>query len=202
MDVGTDEIRDDVIVEETPEYSPKSEYNKASIISECVRKCNELRAKPMTPGHINTTQSSDGTLKQEEIADSRQAYISAVISLLGNLRPEIKRDKTFSDFYEEIKDDIIALEEKYQYEDIALRLDMKTGFKIVKTGRKFMPEIDATLKSDMINTSKKSLEVVKGYWNSYVNAYWDNLVEIYDEIFAETQCLIDRMNYFKPEISF
>lgn len=201
MDVGTDEIRDDVIVEETPEYSPKSEFNKAQIISDCVRKCNELRAKPMTPGHVNTSQSSDGTTKKEETDDTRQAYISAVITLLANLRPEIKRDNNFLKFYKEIEDELERLKRQYEYEDVTWELN-GTGYRIKKTGRRFIPEIDAVLKTETFNASTKTLEIVKGYWNSYVNAYWDSLVDVYDEIFAEIQCLIDRLNYFKPEISF
>lgn len=187
---------------EGAEYSPKSEFSKAGKVSEAVSRCLELRAKPMTEGYENTSQSSDGTIRREKIPDSRQAFISSVIALRCLLEPETRRDEKFKSFEEKMVKKLIKIKDKYSYEEHEFK-GWENGKPIIKkTGRKFMPSIDSFLVTNVFDTKKSSLAYQKGYWNPYINAYWDKVLELYDRMFAQLNMVIDRLNYFKTKLSF
>lgn len=201
-----EDSQEEIIVDENfsdgaAEYSTKSEFNKPGIVAEAVRKCIELRAKPMCPGFYNTVRSSDGTISKQRVDDARQAYISAVIGLKSLLHPEIKRDSEYKKFDDAIIIKLKSLFNNYCYEEKIIK-EENGRVKLVGSGKRFMPEIDDVVPTDNFILGKHSLYSEKGYWNTKVNAYWDLAVEIYDEIFAELNLLVDRLNYFKSKPSF
>lgn len=200
-EILTEEIEDENFIEDA-EYSPKSEFSKPLKVSEAMSRCLELRAKPMEPGYDNTTQSNDGTLARSKVPDARQAYISSVIALRKLLTPECKRDSNYMKFDSTFKDKLNKLFDLYAYEEMDV-IGFNNGVPLLKkNGRKFIPENDAILKTDVFDNSKRALSRLKGYWNANVNAYWDKCVDLYDDMFAELNLVIDRLNYFKQKSSY
>ena len=53
-----------------------------------------------------------------------------------------------------------------------------------------------------VGKGKMGEQNVEGLWDSSVNAYYDELLEIYDILFSMLNCLIDELNYFKQSMSF
>lgn len=187
---------------EGSEYSSKSEFSKPSKVAEALSRCLELRAKPMEPGFENTAQSNDGSITKTKIPDARQAYISSVIALKNLLYPECLRDTEYKKFEDSNNKKINDLFNLYAYEEYEI-ISIKEGRAVLKkNGKKFIPEIDAILSTDVYDSSKRTLIRTKGYWNSNVNAYWDACVGLYDNIFSELNLVIDRLNYFKSRPSY
>ncbi len=201
---SSDEYEDDEnFIEEGGEYSNKSEFSKALKASEAMTRILDFRARPMVAGYDNTIMSNDGTMHKTKVPDSRQAYISSIIVLRNLLHPECLRDKMFMEFESVFKDKLKELFNLYCYEDFEIDKYHQDGkFTIRKNGRKYMPEMDEYCKSHSYNFTTRDFATVKGYWNNNVNAYLNNCVELYDELFAELNLLIDRINYFKPKMTF
>lgn len=205
------EISDDEIIDEisdTPEYSTKSEFNKPKMIEAVMNRALELRARDMHPSYINTSISSDGTIKHEKIDDSREMYVNAVTAILCALAPEINRAKN-KDRIDELKKHYDEIFDRYCYEDreyFATLLD-SGKWQIKKTGIKFMPENDQIVGVDQImpykpGSIKGEVMRIKGYRNQETNAYWRECVKNADKIFCELQHVVDSLNYFKRAPSF
>lgn len=198
----TNEQEEDENFVEGSEYSAKSEFSKPIKVSEALSRCLELRAKPMEPGYENTSQSNDGSISKTKMPDARQAFISSVIALRNLLHPECLRDAEYKKFEEGNSKKLKDLFNLYAYEELEIN-GFKDGKPILKkNGRKFIPEIDDTLTTDVYNRTNNTLVKTKGFWNTNVNAYWDNCVELYDNIFSELNLVIDRLNYFKTRSSY
>ena len=201
-----DDFEGDEIIAEGAEYSPKSEFNKPKITDDAVRKCIEARGKEMKEGFFNIQISKDGDPIKTWVPDTRIIYIGTVEALKLILSPEIKRNKNVTDKLKTFEKDIEKAYEKYCYKERTRVNVSKKGepsnFKwlIVKDGNSYIPQIDEEiLTEDVIN---KKMIPIKGSWNNKVNPYWWSIVKIHDKIFAELNCLINDLNYFKQGIHF
>ena len=195
---------DDGIIEEFPEYSPKSDFSKAEIVKIVVQRCCEVRANEMKSGYWNMSVSKIGTPIKEWHADTRKQFISAVDSLRSLLNPEVRRDERFKKIEKQIMEKCKEIWNKYAYADIRVTQsvdnnNVQSGVSYKKTGNKYMPDIGASV---VMITGLNRFKVSQGGWDNYVNAYWDNLLSLYDNIFASLNDLIDRNNYFKQKLHY
>lgn len=191
------------------EYSPKSEFSKAKVCEDATRKCIELRAKEMRRGYYNTTFSKEGLPLKSWVEDSRKAYCSSVIALRHLMNPEVKKDIPKKKKGEEQKTEIIFKDinlnevfEKYAYKFLeASRENNKT---VYKSGDKlYMPDMDESVQvRKVFPDGNEELMTVPGYWNSKVNAYWDEMVRKCDLLFRQLMNVMDRLNYFKQQIRY
>lgn len=195
----------DEIIDESPEYSPKSEFSKAKQVDSAVTKVIEARAKEMRAGYWNLEVKNGYPIKQW-IPDTRKSYISSVSALRALLSPEIMRDSKYLEKEKKCKEKMNELFEMFSYNEkmLEMRTDGRTigGIPVyTPTNTKIMPEIGATviLQNEL---QRKIAQGVPGGWDEKVNSYWDNLVLVYDEIFSELNHVIDRLNYFKQAITY
>ena len=199
-----DEEGDDII-DESPEYSPKSDFSKAKQTDAAFTKVIELRAKEMRAGYWNMEMKQGYPIKQW-VPDSRKAFISSINALRALLHPEMLRDDKYIKAAGILKENIDNITQTFAYEEkqLEMKQDGKTagGVPIWKsTGIKYIPEIGATvtirndLQPSMANT-------IPGGWDDKVNAYWESMVYVYDDYFAEINLVIDRLNYFKSKITY
>jgi len=179
------------------EYSPKSEFSKPTIVAEAIRETRKARGCEMREGYHNYKFSSNGDAVKVWIPDTRKVFISNVEGDMGLLSAEISRSERMKEVNATIKERKKALFEKYCYQE-RIRCEEKgvVGWKI--KGEKWMPKIDEELPSvDPKHPKSKECSYEKGVWNTKVNRYWDEMLDLYDQIFAEINYLIDENNYFK-----
>lgn len=204
--IEDDEYDDDDIIEESPEYSPKSDFNKAKLADDAVRKCIESRGQEMRAGFWNTKLSRDGFPIREWKEDSRKAFISTVKALRALLSPEVSRDKRYKPIEEKLLKKLKEIYEKYCYEEWALiyKNDPKVygGTPIFKkTGRKYIPEVGSEV-NIQTNPFNREMSTIKGGWDDKINSYWDEVLDVYDEMFSALIDLCDRNNYFKQQLVY
>lgn len=185
-------------------YDPKSEFKRPVLASEAVRACRESRAREMKKGFWNTKLDKEGNAIRTWQEDQRRVFINSVIALENLLAAEADKD----DIYKKFRfgeDGKTGIEEKIKkaFEKFAYSVfvyDSKTGgWK--KTGDKFIPQIEEELLIPSPN-DPKVLVNVKGGWDFKINAYYDELVSIYDEIFRELNKVIFRANDFGQKFSY
>ena len=197
--VMPDKSFDEELLEDS-EYSRKSDFSKAIVCQNQVVKCMELRSRDMRPGY--TTWIND---KPTVIPDSRKEFVGSVIALKNLLSPEIAaKVKEMGDQWDEA---VRKVFEKYAYKarrgKIEKVLNGITVYVWDYTGDSFIPQKGATLmcQNDKYpNTLKISYK--QGIWDSHVDSYWDEMVDLADELFAELNNLIHILDYFKGGISF
>jgi len=182
---------------EDSEYSRKSEFSKATLVQAQVGKCMELRSKDMRPGY--TTWVND---KPVIIPDSRKEFVGAIESLKNLLAPEADlKMEELEDDWNKAKEKIFT---KYAYKEKKGKKELGNGKYIwIYSGNTFIPQKGASLmciNARFPNSEKVSYTV--GIWDAYVDAYWDELVLIADELFAELNRLIHILDYFKGGMSF
>ncbi len=190
---------DDIDSEEA-EYSSKSDFSKAKIIYEAMQKCIEARGKEMKSGYYNNKISNDGSITKIWIEDTRQVFVGTVEILRGLLSPEIKNEKAYKKVIKDYYDRKKEIKEIFIYTE---RLpELQNGRIILKESeRKFMPEIGSiVIIKDIRNPSIG--KQVRGGWDNQINAYWDELIVLYDYIFAVLNDLINHLNYFKQQIAY
>jgi len=129
------------------------------------------------------------------VPDSRKEWVSSVIALRLLLRPEIKRDKGKS-----FDGNYFDTEEK--------NLIDKWGY-LISGDKKVIPLLDEyfpvefqVLRRDGSSTGKVKTQMIKGKFNSNFHRYWDEMVQLYDEMYAQLNVLIDQCNYFKQEVAY
>lgn len=181
------------------EYSSKSDFSKAEIIKLQIIRCNEIRSKEMTKGYFNYT--SEG--KKIYVADSRKEWVSTVKALLKLLKPEVEKSKTFKEKLEKIEKQEKEIFEKYSYQPrMKVFENNEAKWKKINVPP-YIPEVDASLPSNDPSAPKSIKTIkVKGLWNDYINLYWDLLVDLYDELFAQLNILIHDNNYFKQKVNY
>lgn len=184
----------------TAEYSPKSEFSKPKIVYEAMQKCMNSRGDEMKAGYYNTKLTPEGIPIRTWIKDSRQVYIGTVIALRGLLSPEIKLNPKYKERMDSSKEKLLEFHNKYVYSE-RIRSSKDGRMIWVKTGRKYIPEIDDFVLIQDANRPQQAMES-KGAWNSFVNSYWNECVTVYDEIFECLNDLINNLNYFKQAISY
>lgn len=204
--ISDDEDGEDNIIEESPEYSPKSDFNKAKLADDAVRKCLEVRGQEMKSGFWNTKLTKEGIPIKEWKEDTRKSFISTVKALRALLNPEVNRDKKYLVFETGSENKIKDLWENYAYEEwaISIKEDKRVygGIPVFKkSGRKFMPEINSEV-NIQTNPFTNKMSTIRGGWDLQVNAYWDSMLDIYDKIFAALIDLADRNNYFKQQLVY
>ncbi len=211
-----DNSNDDGWMDSGSEYSPKSEFSKPRVVEEAVTRCVTLRAKEMKKGYYNTTFSKEGLPLKQWIEDSRKAYCSSVHSLKTLMMPEIlieQKDETDkdkgTDKSKKSKTKIFSkltkineLFKQYAYYILEQKIkDEKTIY--VKTNKYYMPDVDSIIQVRKIfPNGNEQLIPMNGFWNSQVNAYWDNMVVLNDELFEQLIMVIHRLNYFKSSVNF
>jgi hypothetical protein len=200
QDLGID--IDDEIVEEGisdgSEYSPKAEFKKPLLVMEAVQFARSSRAKEMIKGFWNNKVDKHGNAIRIWMPDERKMFINSVVALETLLAPEISRDETYKKAVDVINKSIDAVYKKYAY--TSYEYDSKqNGF--VKTDVHYMPQLDEEL---MVRSPQNPLMLIniRGAWDGKVNAYYDELVPLYDGIFREVCNLIDRLNDFKRVMRF
>lgn len=181
-------------------YSSKGEFSKAMIVSETIKKVIESRCKEMRSGYFNTTQTPDGCEIKQWVPDSRKEFISSVNALLLTLSPEIdSNDEIKSDIqkYETKKKEIF---EKYCYQE---REKVEGKRYLIASGAKFMPEIDHKCKMYFVkNDGERILGFETGLWNNKVEQYWNELLELTDDLFKKLNLLLHKIEYFNNPISY
>ncbi len=201
------EDEEDEILSGSAEYSPKSDFSKPEVVKSQVMKCNETRSKEMRDGYFNEVASNVGTPIRSWVSDERKTYVSAVIDLKIILTPEIFEEEEFKNLIDEIEKQEEIIFKKYCYHPVnkvSKVINGKPKWVWEKTGEdSFIPKIGALL---LVNDSKtphsRFVEYKAGLWDVKVNQYWDEMVELYDEVFAELNRLIHLKNYFKQSVSF
>ena len=212
-----DQEYDEQIIDGSAEYSPKSEFSKPKIVFDASERCMQLRAKEMKKGYFNTTVSKEGLPIRVWIEDSRKSYCSAVAALCSLLIPEILEDDAFEKKEKEaeekneewknpiteIKKAIVECFKKYAYYVLEGKKDKDGKLIFKKTDTYFMPEVDALVNIRKIfpDHSEELIES-SGYWNKYIDAYWNEMVVLNDKLFEELIRIIHRTNYFKSKGGF
>lgn len=207
--MGEDYEEESGWVDAGAEYSPKSEFSKAKVCEDATRKCIELRAKEMRSGYFNTTFSKEGLPLKTWIEDTRKAYCSSVIALRHLMSPEVMKDipkkkkgetQSTTIIFNEI--DLDKLYNDYAYS--ILEPITNNGKTIYRASNKsYIPEMDESVKIRKIfPDGNEQLITIAGYWNTNVNAYWNEMVRKCDELFKELMNVMDRLNYFKQQIRY
>lgn len=200
-DEDNEELDYDDIDSDAAEYSSKSDFSKAKIIYEAMQKCIEARGKEMKSGYYNNKISNDGSVTKIWIEDTRQVFVGTIESLRGLLSPEIKNDAKYKEVIKKYYDRKNKIKDHFIYEERLPELDEQSRIILKETGRKFMPEIGSiVITKDIRNPSIG--KQIRGGWDNQVNAYWDELIVLYDYIFAVLNDLINHMNYFKQQIAY
>ncbi len=188
------------IESENAEYSAKSDFSKAKIVYEAMQKCIQARGKEMKAGYYNHKVSNDGSILKIWVEDSRQVFIGSVEVLRGLLSPEIKNEKKYDSAIKKYYEHKIKIKKIYMYHE-KMPENEKGKILLKKTGRAFIPEIGlSVIVPDLRNPVIG--KAVMGGWDNNVNAYWDELVILYDYIFAILNDLINHLNYFKQSIAY
>ena len=177
------------------EYSRKSEFSKATMVQTQVSRCLELRSKDMRPGYTTWVAGATGSPKPVIVPDSRKEYVSGVEALKNVLSPEADLKMPYMDeIYENAKNEIFN---KYAYREKVGKKWEKEKAVWIYSGRIFMPQKGAAI---MCNTDKPQSVGVSNnphLWDTKIDAYWDEVVIIADDLFAELNRLIHILDYFK-----
>ncbi len=186
---------------DAPEYSSKSDFSKALIVADTMKRVLECRAKEMKKGYYNTTFSSEGNEIKTWVPDSRKEFISSVNALKLFLAPEILRSERATAFIKKFKEQSDILFEKFCYDELVF--DAKV-IKLKKSGNKFIPPIDYKSPYMFIDRDRKTTYPLeqKGMWNDKVGQYWNAMLDLYDCLFEELSCLLDSINYFKSTVRY
>lgn len=197
---------DSDIIDGSPEYSPKSELSKPRQVDTALARCVDARGQEMKAGYWNTKFTKDKTPIRVWIPDARKIYIARVQALKCLLNPEINRDEKYKLFLSGVKERERRIFDKYAYEDKVIdfvydSVLMQRRPILKPNGEKYMPDIDEIVTVKDPTNPTKAMTQPK-LWNSKVNAYYDEMVLLYDDIFSNLNDLIDRLNYFKMVLNY
>ena len=186
-------------LEDDAEYSRKSDFSKALITQEQVNRCLVNRSKDMRAGFTTWASDKFGNLKPQIITDSRKEFCGSVEALKNLLYPEIELSKEFSEMIEEYETEKERLFQLYAYRE---RISKKDG-KWIFSSRVFMPQLGSPILGNSPESPQSDkVKLIERGWDNSINLYWDEMVEICDELFAELNKLIHKNNYFKQGISW
>ena len=199
-----DDDEDENLRDDDIEYTKKSEFSKAKVVEDAIRKVEECRSQEMKEGYYNYSTSPNGDMKKVYIPDSRKEFIGAVESLISILTPEIRRSNEMVKVLEYFKKNKQELFDKY-----AIKRIFKNGNGL-KEGESYIPNIDDETPSMITQLDTRGFKLGskvnydKGVYNYNANSYWDGIVELYDFLFAELNVLISskKVNFFKQGASF
>lgn len=183
------------------EYSSKSEFSKAILSQSQVMRCLELRSKDMRPGYTTWIVDKTGSSKPVVVMDSRKEFISAIEALKNLLAPEMLLEhKELGPAWAKGKEELF---DEFCYNERKNKEINGDGVKWTYTGRKYMPHKGQPLPDD---DPKKpnSLSTVSNpsLWDSKIDAYWDAMLELADEMFGELNMLVHKLDYFKTQTGY
>ena len=177
------------------DYSPKAEFKQAVLAMEAVQACREARAKEMKQGFWNNKLDRQGNSVRTWMEDQRKVFINSVAALGNLLSAECLNDTLYEKSKEKIDQTSKTVFEKYAY--TIFEFDPKTGG-WRKTQTKFIPQVEEELLVPSPHDPKVLMNI-KGGWDFKVNAYYDELVPVYDELFKELRNVIFRLKDFKKK---
>ena len=158
----------------------------------------------MRAGYINEKFDKLQNVIREFIPDSRKAFISSIKGLKSILSPEAKEDNKFKEVEKKIKKDLENAFNKYSYKQYSFKfvVNKNDQFKnkirvpfLPDNSIAFMPELGSTI--DILSPNLQKIISKKGGWDLQVNAYVEECILIYDNLFAELNNLVKRTGYFK-----
>lgn len=162
----------DDIIEESSDYSAKTEFNKAAVVLRAFEDVRQKRGKELTRGGWNSKTDKNGNTIYSYLADSRKEFISSMIALDIVLEPDIDEK------YKEAREKMNKLLDETYKQCLSYEKNLVEDF----------------------NGNTKWVITNKGYIkeSSQQGEQWiDNQVEIYTELFREASKLIARKDYFK-----
>ncbi len=190
------------VVSEGAEYSPKSEFSKPRICEKAIMLCLESRGSEMKAGYFNTKIDKNGDPHKSWVEDSRKVFIGKVNAIKCLMSPEIGESKTTKEKIKELDEKVKKIFESYSYKEVEMKKNKSNRLVWIKTGNKIIPEIDDPVVIVINPQFPNKASFQKGGWNLKVNAYWNELVEIYDKMFSQLNNLAHELNYFKTGVSF
>jgi hypothetical protein len=157
----------------------------------------------MKPGYFNFKMDKNGNAVKVWVEDSRKVYCSSVEALTGLLSPEIYSNERALRVLKSFTEKKLLLYNQHAYPERVRKLLGNNTYGWELTGRKYMPEVGEALPTeDPKAPASKYFITIPGLWDSKVNIYWEELVGLYDTLFAELNFLIGAINYFKHKSSF
>jgi hypothetical protein len=190
-------------INEGAEYSPKSDFSKAKIAYCQMERCCIIRSEEMRSGYNTHVTDNMGNMKLITLPDTRKKFIGSVIALKNLMMPEILRDARMKEVNKQYESHCENLKKKYAY--IEKEFIIVNGeYKSKLTGREYVPEIGEILVAGLKPTGKGIMgeDRIEGFWDSKVNAYYNELLDLHDDLFAELNILVYKLNYFKQGVSF
>ena len=173
---------------ESAEYSSKSDLSKAEKVANQIERCSENRSKEMREGYFNYDKLGN----KVTIPDSRKEWVSSVTALKLLLAPEIERGK--------FKDEDYIKKEKELVKKWGV--EIRKGIIVIPLLDEDFPTEFKVMKKDGSSTGQMRTNMIKGKFNSNFHRYWNDMVKLYDEIYAALNVLVDQCNYFKQEVSY
>lgn len=195
QDYDNSESDDNSWISSGSDYSHKAEYKQAILAMEAMKSCREARSKEMKPGFWNNKIDKNGNAIKIWNEDQRKVFINSVIAFEDLMSSELIADENFKEKKEEIDTKIKTIFDKYSYPMYEFD-SMTQGWK--KTGNKIMPQPD----EEILIPSPHNPQVlinIKGGWDFKINAYYDELVPVYDMLLKEIRNVIYRAKDFKKK---
>lgn len=201
MDMDND-FDDSTDLLEDSEYSKKTEFSKAEIAASHVKNILLLRSEDMRPGYTTWVPDKTGTLRPQVIPDVRKKFVGSVESLLNLLTPELEIQKsTLKTEYESKKRKIFN---RFCYKERkGKRWNEKTQlYDWELTGEEFIPQKGSVvLLEEKEYPFSMDFMTIPGGWDLKIDAYWDFMVDLADELFCELNKVIHTLEYFKGGVS-
>lgn len=201
-----EEDDDNTIIGESTSYSQKSGMDKGKIVHDHITKCLNLMAEDLSlPGYTTWIEDKSGNCKPQNIPDYRKKYIGAVKGLKLVLSPEILKDERTKKAVEKFEKDLKLVFDKYAYRERLYKKyvwdnkEHTSGHGVWVLGNNiFMPELGAILPADNPkNPNGDDYIMEPNVWDAKHNAYYQELINIYDTLFGELNILTDVIGYFK-----
>jgi len=200
MNEGAEE--DENLLEDA-EYTKKSDYSTASLVSNAIEKIREKRGQEMKAGYFNIITRPDGSVKKEYVQDTRREYVGSVEFLRSLLAHEIEsseKAKTGIKNFMKLKKKCFEA-----YSVPAIRI---VDGRVREQDFKYIPEVDEEIPTEQGLQHKSTfalrvnIQHKRGIYNPQVKAYWDDMVIVYDYLFQELTKLIAEKNHFKQRSSY
>lgn len=182
-------------------FSSKEGLSKEDLVMESWRDVRSKRAQEMKRGYFNTKFDRQGNAQRVWIPDAREQYINSVIAF--DLLLTADYDTEYINKRKTILNEIGKAFKRWGWKLFTIEKIKKEGtygsfiYKKKYNGDIVMPEQD----TKVYDINAKGIRVPID-WNSNVHNYSQELVLIYDRLFAEITKLLQRLKYFKKVTRF
>ena len=138
--------------------------------------------------------------KPEIIPDSRKEFVGCIEALKNTLIPELEsKMPEVSGIWDEGKEELFK---KYAYHERTKKV-WKDGKAVWEySGRVFIPQKGSMIVCNNDKPESVGITYSSTAWDHLINAYWDDMVEIADELYAELNKLIHKLDYFKGKVAW